>query len=50
MSGAVASLRAGAVDDPADRDLFLGYLDRDAARLARLSNGLLALAQAQSAA
>jgi signal transduction histidine kinase len=41
-------LRAGAKDDPAERDRFLELIDRQAARLGRLRRALLALARAQT--
>lgn len=47
--GAVEALEAGAKHDPAHRDRFFGHLKREAERLARLSDSLLLLAQADAA-
>lgn len=41
-------LQAGAKDDPALRDQFLGHIERESARLARLARALLVLARAQT--
>ena len=41
-------LRGGAKEVPADRDLFLGHIEREAARLARLVAALLLLARIQT--
>jgi signal transduction histidine kinase/HAMP domain-containing protein len=46
--GAVEVLQAGAKDDPAERDRFLGHIEREAARLARLARALLTLARAHA--
>jgi PAS domain S-box-containing protein len=46
--GAVEVLQAGAKEKPDDRDLFLGHIEREAARLARLAHALLVLARAQA--
>jgi two-component system phosphate regulon sensor histidine kinase PhoR len=45
---AVDALQAGAKDVPADRDMFVDLIDRQAARLTRLTRSLLLLARAQS--
>jgi PAS domain S-box-containing protein len=45
---AVDALDAGAADDPRQRRRFLAHLRRESTRLARLSDSLLLLAQAQS--
>jgi two-component system OmpR family sensor kinase len=44
---AIEVLQAGAKETP-DRDVFLGHIERAAARLARLARALLVLARAQS--
>jgi two-component system, OmpR family, phosphate regulon sensor histidine kinase PhoR len=41
-------LRAGAKDDPADRDRFLELIERQTSRLSRLRRALLVLARAQT--
>ena len=46
--GAVEVLQAGAKDDPAQRDRFLGHIEREAGRLARLARAMLTLARAHS--
>jgi signal transduction histidine kinase/HAMP domain-containing protein len=46
--GAVEVLQAGAKDDPAQRDRFLGHIEREARRLARLARAMLTLARAHS--
>jgi signal transduction histidine kinase len=46
--GAVEVLQAGAKEDPAERDRFLGHIDREAGRLARLARAMLTLARAHS--
>ena len=46
--GAVEVLQAGAKDDPVERDRFLGHIEREAARLARLARALLTLARAHA--
>src|SRR5205814_9913795 len=48
IASAVEVLQAGAKDAPADRDLFLGHIEREAARLTRLARALLVLARAQA--
>ncbi len=48
IAAAVEVLRAGAKDDPVERDRFLGHLERHTARLTRVARGLLLLARAQS--
>ncbi len=47
ISNAVEALQLGAKDDPAQRDRFLAHLQRDVARLGRLSSALLVLARAE---
>jgi PAS domain S-box-containing protein len=47
MSGAIEVLQSGAKDDPAVRDRFLDHIERECARLERLSTALLLLARAQ---
>ncbi|MBV8561874.1 MAG: hypothetical protein JOZ56_02165, partial [Actinobacteria bacterium] len=46
--GAVEVLQAGAKDDPPERDRFLGHIERESGRLARLARALLTLARAHS--
>jgi signal transduction histidine kinase/HAMP domain-containing protein len=46
--GAVEVLQAGAKDDPVQRDRFLGHIEREAARLARLARAMLTLARAHA--
>ncbi|HET7573049.1 MAG TPA: ATP-binding protein [Gaiellaceae bacterium] len=46
--GAVEVLQAGAKDDAEQRDRFLGHIEREAGRLARLARALLTLARAHS--
>jgi signal transduction histidine kinase len=46
--GAVEVLQAGAKDDPMQRDRFLGHIEREAERLARLARALLTLARAHA--
>jgi signal transduction histidine kinase/HAMP domain-containing protein len=46
--GAVEILEAGAKDEPEERDLFLGHIARESARLGRLAHALLMLASAQT--
>jgi len=41
-------LQAGAKDDPAERDRFLGHIEREAGRLARLARAMLTLARAHA--
>jgi two-component system phosphate regulon sensor histidine kinase PhoR len=47
IASAIAVLEAGAKDVPAERDRFLGHLERETDRLARLGRALLTLARAQ---
>jgi PAS domain S-box-containing protein len=47
ISGAVEVLQAGAKDDPGERDRFLAHIERESARLGRLTSALLVLARAQ---
>jgi signal transduction histidine kinase len=46
--GAVEVLQAGAKEDPAQRDRFLGHIEREAGRLAGLARAMLTLARAHS--
>jgi signal transduction histidine kinase/HAMP domain-containing protein len=46
--GAVEVLQAGAKEDPSERDRFLGHIEREAGRLARLARAMLTLARAHS--
>jgi signal transduction histidine kinase/HAMP domain-containing protein len=46
--GAVEVLQAGAKDDPVERDRFLGHIEREAGRLARLARAMLTLARAHA--
>jgi two-component system sensor histidine kinase ResE len=46
--GAVEVLQAGAKDDPTERDRFLGHIEREAGRLARLARAMLTLARAHA--
>jgi two-component system phosphate regulon sensor histidine kinase PhoR len=46
--GAVEVLQAGAKEDAAERDRFLGHIEREAGRLARLARALLTLARAHA--
>jgi signal transduction histidine kinase len=46
--GAVEVLQAGAKEDPVSRDRFLGHIEREAGRLARLARAMLTLARAHS--
>jgi two-component system phosphate regulon sensor histidine kinase PhoR len=48
ISTAIEVLQAGAKESQPERDLFLGHIERDCARLKRLSNALLVLARAQT--
>ena len=48
ITGAIQVLQSGAKDDPAERDRFLDHIEREAARLCRLTNSLLVLARAQT--
>jgi len=46
--GAVEALKAGAKDDAAQQARFLGHIEREGQRLARLTRALLVLARAQT--
>jgi two-component system phosphate regulon sensor histidine kinase PhoR len=46
--GAVEVLQAGAKEDPLERDRFLGHIERESGRLARLARAMLTLARAHS--
>jgi len=46
--GAVDALQAGAKEDARHRDRFLAHIERESARLARLTRALLVLARAQT--
>lgn len=46
--GAVEVLQAGAKENPVERDRFLGHIEREAARLARLARAMLTLARAHA--
>jgi len=48
ISGAIEVLQGGAKDKPQERDHFLAIIDRQSARLGRLSRSLLVLARAQT--
>jgi two-component system sensor histidine kinase VicK len=48
ITGAIQVLQSGAKDDPTERDRFLDHIEREAARLGRLTNSLLVLARAQT--
>ena len=48
ISSAVEVLQAGAKEIPEDRDRFLDHIEREAARLTRLTRSLLVLARAQT--
>jgi signal transduction histidine kinase/HAMP domain-containing protein len=48
ITGAIQVLQAGAKDEPGERELFLGHIEREAARLGRLTHSLLVLARAQT--
>jgi two-component system sensor histidine kinase VicK len=50
ITGAIHVLQAGAKDDLEERDRFLGHIEREAARLGRLTHSLLVLARAQTRA
>jgi signal transduction histidine kinase len=47
IASAIAVLQAGAKEKPDDRDRFLGHIEREVERLARLGEALLALARTQ---
>jgi signal transduction histidine kinase len=46
--GAIEVLKAGAKEDPVERDRFLAHIEREAERLARLARALLTLARAHA--
>jgi signal transduction histidine kinase/HAMP domain-containing protein len=46
--GAVEVLQAGAKEDPVERDRFLGHIERESGRLARLARAMLTLARAHA--
>jgi signal transduction histidine kinase/HAMP domain-containing protein len=48
ITGAIQVLQSGAKDDATERDRFLDHIEREAARLGRLTNSLLVLARAQT--
>lgn len=48
ITGAIQVLQAGAKDDGEERDRFLDHIEREAARLGRLTHSLLVLARAQT--
>jgi two-component system sensor histidine kinase VicK len=48
ITGAIQVLQAGAKEDPEERDRFLNHIEREAARLGRLTHSLLVLARAQT--
>jgi signal transduction histidine kinase len=48
IAAAVEALQSGAQDDPESRERFMGVIERQSARLARLTRSLLVLARAQS--
>ena len=48
ISSAIEVLEDGAKDDPAQRDVFLAHIEREAGRLRRLVRALLTLARAQT--
>jgi signal transduction histidine kinase/HAMP domain-containing protein len=48
IMGAIDVLQNGAKDDPIERDRFLGHIEREADRLARLARALLTLARAHA--
>ena len=50
ITSAIEVLQGGAKERPAERDLFLGHIERESARLARLARALLLLARIQSGA
>jgi two-component system, OmpR family, sensor histidine kinase VicK len=47
ITGALEALQTGAKEVPEDRDLFLGHIERETARLGRLVEALLLLARVQ---
>ena len=48
IAGAIEVLQGGAKEQPADRDLFLGHIERESSRLGRLAAALLLLARIQT--
>jgi signal transduction histidine kinase len=48
ITSAVDVLQAGAKEDPPERDRFLAHIERESARLGRLTRALLVLARAQT--
>jgi len=48
ITGAIQVLQSGAKDDVVERDRFLDHIEREAARLGRVTNSLLVLARAQT--
>jgi signal transduction histidine kinase/HAMP domain-containing protein len=48
ITGSIQVLQAGAKDEPEQRDRFLKHIEREAARLTRLTRALLVLARAQT--
>ncbi len=48
ITGAVEVLQQGAKETPAERDRFIAHIEREAARLGRLTKALLVLARAQT--
>jgi two-component system sensor histidine kinase VicK len=48
ITGAIQVLQSGAKDDPEERDRFLDHIERESARLGRLTHSLLVLARAQT--
>ena len=48
ITGAIQVLQSGAKDDAVERDRFLDHIEREAARLGRLTHSLLVLARAQT--
>jgi signal transduction histidine kinase/HAMP domain-containing protein len=50
ITGSIQVLQAGAKDDAEQRDRFLKHIEREAARLTRLTRALLVLARAQTGA
>ncbi|MDX6513032.1 MAG: hypothetical protein QOE36_2536 [Gaiellaceae bacterium] len=48
ITSAIEVLQAGAKESPEARDLFLGHVEREAARLRRLAHSLLVLVRAQT--
>jgi signal transduction histidine kinase len=50
ITGSIQVLQAGAKEEPEQRDRFLKHIEREAARLTRLTRALLVLARAQTQA